>query len=70
MKIVVGGSVQGWFVSLCITTSIFIMIILGLLDDKIAERWSKLGTYITTAYLGQFTAWLGYRVFKTNANNS
>ena len=57
----IDGSVQGWFISLCITISIFVMIILALLFDPIANRWGKIGGSIVTAYLGQFGAWLAYR---------
>ena len=67
MKIIdpADGSVQGWFVSLCITISIFVLIILALLFDPIASRWEKVGGSIVTAYLGQFGAWLVYRGVKT-----
>jgi hypothetical protein len=59
------GNIEGSFVSLCITISVFGMIILGLFVDSVTTRLEKLGGTIVTAYIGQFTVWLAYKSVKS-----
>ena len=47
MKIVdQDGSVQGWFVSLCITINVFVILTLSVLFDKICDRVLELSPII------------------------
>lgn len=55
------GSIEGWFMSGCITVAVFGMGVTALWSDSVCQRWEKIGASLVPLYLGQFTAWLAYR---------
>jgi len=61
IRIVKDGSIQGWFVSLCITANIMILLTLGFFLPSVHQGWKDFGPTAATIYLGQFASWLAFK---------
>lgn len=61
IQIVQDGSIQGWAVSLLITLVTLVSWVAALLSQTIADRYTQIGSTISTIVVGQFTAWLAYK---------
>jgi hypothetical protein len=61
------GAIQGWVVSFAFTVLTMIMLVLGFLVNRVADGWVKFGATYATIYLGSTGTWLGYRYFKSSA---
>ncbi len=61
LKIIKDGSIQGWFVSLVITTITLAAFVGSMLFDTLADRFAKVGGAWAAIVIGQFTAWLAYK---------
>lgn len=64
LQIVKNGSIQGWFISACMTAWLLAVMTLAVLFSSIADNIAKIQLMIGGVYAIQFTAWLGYRTLK------
>lgn len=69
IQIIKDGSIQGWFVSFLITIATLFGFVASMLFDEVADRFAKIGGIWASIVIGQFTAWLAYRVFKPGEKN-
>ena len=58
------GSIDGWFVSLCTTTFVFVMAGLGFFIESVRVGWREYGSSLVQIYVGSFGVWLAYRGWK------
>jgi len=58
------GALEGWFIALCTTAIVYILLILGFFFSSIAEAWKVMGGYVSTIYPLSFGTWLAYKAAK------
>jgi hypothetical protein len=64
LQIITDGAVEGWFVALCTTITVYTLIVMGFFWGVVRDAWPTMKGVVETVYPLTFGAWLAYKAAK------